>query len=124
MDKLLKKEGLDLKLTPYKVIATSNTSGLVECVPNSVGLKQVLDEHNRDILHFFQQYARDDSAPLYVRPDILETYVRSCAGYCVITYLLGIGDRHLDNLMMTRFGMTYFGFCECCLSFCRPPVSY
>ena len=43
-----------------------------------------------------------------VDPEVMDTYVRSCAGYCVITYLLGVGDRHLENLLLTRQGSKDF----------------
>jgi phosphatidylinositol 3-kinase len=102
MDRLLKNENLDLKLTPYHILATSPTAGAVQFIP-STPLSDV-DKTDRSILNFLRRHNPDPNAPLGVRKETMDTYIKSCAGYCVITYILGIGDRHLDNLLLTPNG--------------------
>lgn len=107
MDDLLKQNGLDLCLTPYRVLATSPMTGFVEVVPavetfqtvqQTVGVAKYIQTHNPTPA----QYSL-----------AMDRFVKSCAGYCVITFLLGIGDRHLENLLITRDGRLLhidFGF--------------
>lgn len=49
MDKLLRKENLDLKLTPYRVLATSAKHGFVQFI-DSVTVNEVLDAEGLKII--------------------------------------------------------------------------
>ena len=112
IDKLLRRQNLDLKLTPYRVLATSSKHGFVQYI-DSMSVAEVLKSYSDSIQKFFRFQSPNDSAPYGISPDVMETYVRSCAGYCIITYLLGVGDRHLDNLLLTRKGNLFhidFGY--------------
>ncbi|KAG2387755.1 hypothetical protein C9374_001349 [Naegleria lovaniensis] len=107
MDKLLKNNGLDLKLTPYSVLAFSPSFGCLECVPNCAAISSVIDKG--DIRGWLRKHNPEDED----FHNACQNFVKSCAGYCVITYILGIGDRHLDNVLITHQGHLFhidFGF--------------
>lgn len=90
-----------------------NNAGLVEFVEKSIPVSQILSNNNNSIMTYFQHVAPQEGARHSVKPDVLHTYIRSCAGYCVLTYLLGVGDRHLDNIMIQPSGHFFhidFGF--------------
>jgi phosphatidylinositol 3-kinase len=126
MDRLLRKENLDLKLMPYKVLATTPTDGMVQFVPSQT-VGSIASEYNGSLLAYLRQHHPDEGSvsTFGVKPEVLDTYVRSCgalalcclpavslpcaAGYCVVTYLLGVGDRHLDNLLLSPDGHFFHG---------------
>ncbi|KAI8873740.1 phosphatidylinositol 3-kinase [Ramicandelaber brevisporus] len=114
MDKLLRNENLDLRLMPYKALATGHDSGFIQLI-DAEALASILTDHAGSLLSYLRLHRPDPSPSgiLGVDPTVMDTYIRSCAGYCVITYLLGVGDRHLDNLMLTKDGNLFhidFGF--------------
>ena len=68
---------------------------------------------NNPVADYLRSVAYDPEAPYLIRRDVMDTYVKSCAGYSVITYILGVGDRHLDNLLLHQSG----AFFHCDYSF-------
>ncbi|OKL64704.1 hypothetical protein UA08_00656 [Talaromyces atroroseus] len=112
MDQLLQKENLDLKLTPYRILATGSTAGAAQFVP-STSLSAASAKYKGSILAYLRANNPDESEPLGVRKETMDIYIKSCAGYCVVTYLLGVGDRHLENLLLAPDGHFFhvdFGF--------------
>ncbi|EPQ26286.1 uncharacterized protein PFL1_06221 [Pseudozyma flocculosa PF-1] len=105
MDRLLRNENLDLKITPYKVLATGAVDGMVQFVESST-IAGIVSEYGGSLLNYLRHHHPDDEAvaTYKVKPAVLDTFIRSCAGYCVVTYLLGVGDRHLDNLLLSPSG--------------------
>lgn len=111
MDQLLKNENVDLKLTPYNILATGKNEGAIGFIPNET-MSSILSVHH-GILKYLQQNYPSQAEIDGVEPWVMDNFVKSCAGYCVITYILGVGDRHLDNLLIQPDGKFFhadFGY--------------
>jgi len=114
MDKVWLSNGLDMKMRPYRCIATGVNEhkkgvGMIEVVINSDttsgiqlkyggGAMGALRDEPIDL--FLHDHNKGDQ--LYSRA--VDNFVCSCAGYCVATFVMGIGDRHNGNIMVTKDG--------------------
>jgi len=110
MDFVLKQINLDFKFTVYKVLAHSESDGMLEFVPNCSTIQSILQKNNKQIDLFLEKSSEKNNTEY---KKIFETYLDSCAGYAVVTYLLAVGDRHLENLLIDEQGHFFhvdFGF--------------
>ncbi|CAE8702297.1 unnamed protein product [Polarella glacialis] len=102
-------ESAMLRFVPYRVLAMTPRAGYVKFVPGAVSLSKALSQSNGDLLVWLEA-----NRPLYLSLEqVLNNLCGSAAAYCVATYVLGIGDRHLDNLQITPEGHFFhidFGF--------------
>ncbi|CAF1392119.1 unnamed protein product [Adineta steineri] len=112
IDIIWKGDGLDLSLLPYGCLATGYCSGLIEVVKNSKTIMNIqrLDglkgQFQFDASALYRWIAKNNPGADELKSAI-DLFTRSCAGYCVITYVLGAADRYPDNIMVTERGQLF-----------------
>eukprot|EP00028_Trichosphaerium_sp_Am-I-7-wt_P012537 CAMPEP_0168539774 /NCGR_PEP_ID=MMETSP0405-20121227/22046_1 /TAXON_ID=498012 /ORGANISM="Trichosphaerium sp, Strain Am-I-7 wt" /LENGTH=394 /DNA_ID=CAMNT_0008569437 /DNA_START=857 /DNA_END=2041 /DNA_ORIENTATION=- len=102
MDLLLKKQNLELPIISYKAVATGSDRGMIEFVKDSITIFNINKEHGKTLQNYLNEQNPDT-----VINDLKSRFTKSMAAYCVVTYLLGVGDRHLENIMVTKDGTLF-----------------
>lgn len=107
MDKLWLKEGLDLKMVTFDCVPTGDKKGMIEMVSEAETLRKIQVEwgltgsfKDKPIAEWLAK--QNPSQLEYERA--VTNFTSSCAGYSVATYILGICDRHNDNIMLKTSG--------------------
>ena len=78
MDKLLRKENLDLKLKLFKVLATDSKAGMVQYIKNKT-LSSAVNDHGSVIEYLKYNHPNHHSLFTYgIEPYVLDNFVKSC----------------------------------------------
>ena len=95
-------------MNPYGCLSTGDQVGMIEVVLNSTTIAKIQKKargargaFDKKLLY---QWLLDQNPDPAAREKAIDNFIKSCAGCCVATYVLGIGDRHSDNIMLRKNG--------------------
>lgn len=113
MDNIWKENGLDLRMNVYSVLPTNQKEGLIEVVTDSSTQAEiqmrladlaVTAAFNRKCIYQWLETHNPIKADF---EKAMEVFMLSCAAYSVATYVLGVADRHSDNIMIKKNGQIF-----------------
>merc|ERR1712071_441683 len=108
--------GLELWVHPYRILATSRSTGIIETVRNAIsfdGLKKRPGYGKGGLREHLIRMTEFDADPLEAFQCAQRNFVRSLAAYSLMSYLFLFKDRHNGNLLLDTAGHVIhidFGF--------------
>ena len=99
---------LKVKMSLYKVLCTGDEQGMLEMVTNAETLASIHVKEGGAISQFFSKapiknWINKNKADVSDE-EAIENFLLSNVAYCLATFVLGIGDRHNDNIMVKKNG--------------------
>ncbi|CAI2345544.1 unnamed protein product [Caenorhabditis sp. 36 PRJEB53466] len=137
MDNIWKAANIDCCLSPYAVLPMGEMIGIIEVVPNcrtifeiqcgsgivntavrgidpnfmnkwirkKCGLEEEKKKDKKTVPTDLDAAANAQATKKYF--ESVDRFLYSCVGYSVSTYIMGIKDRHSDNIMLTEDGKLF-----------------
>lgn len=108
MDDIWQRDGLELHISAYACVATGKGEGFIEVVQDATTTGKIQKSFGASgalrktpLANWLQQQHLGEPER---HEEAIENFVSSCAAYCIASYVLGLGDRHADNIMVTTMG--------------------
>ena len=102
------ESGLKVKMSLYKVLCTGYMQGMLEMVTNSDTLANIHVQEGGAIKQLFSIASVlnwiEKNCKSVSPAEAKENFLISNVAYCLATFVLGVGDRHNDNIMMKKNG--------------------
>lgn len=98
-----KKDGIKSfdKIPTYKILMINNELGIIEFVDDSITLRQI-GMKGYTIQNYIMEQNKDEKIG-----SIKNKFIKSLAISSCLSYILGLGDRHLDNIMINVKGQLF-----------------
>lgn len=87
----------DIVMPIYAVFPLNTTTGVVEMIPSSTTLYEVRKQSS--LLNFVIT-----NNPHATAGSLRQRIISSSAGACLLAFTMGLGDRHLENILITEAG--------------------
>jgi hypothetical protein len=105
-------EGLPLRLRPYRVMAISEQSGLVETITDSISIDALKRSFGGSV-SLYEYFCMTYGEHTLNMRRAQRNFVESMAAYSVVCHLLQVKDRHNGNILLDKNGHVIhidFGF--------------
>ncbi|VDO24797.1 unnamed protein product [Haemonchus placei] len=123
MDSIWKRNQLDCCLSTYPVLPMGTKYGMIGVVPNCSTIFEIQSDGGKVgtavkslETTFINRYIKNNAGStrkcvfllkLFRYMECVDRFLMSCVGYSVGTFIMGIMDRHNDNIMMTHDGKIF-----------------
>jgi len=87
----------NIELNTYNVLPVNDTFGIVEMIPNAVTLQEI--NKNMSLTNWIVQNNLTKTMM-----DIRNNFISSCASNCILSFMMGVGDRNLGNILVSKNG--------------------
>lgn len=96
------QEQVGLWIRPYHILVTAAEGGLIEPVLGTVSLHQVKKHSKMSLREYFVKEFGPETSESFLNAQ--KNFVRSCAGYSIVSYLIQVKDRHNGNILLDADG--------------------
>lgn len=88
-----------IDITTYNVFPIYSNCGWIEMVEKSSTLYDVKHKYNMPLQNYIM-----DLNPVLTIQRMRRRFIKTCVSSCVLCYIMGVGDRHLENILVTKDG--------------------
>jgi len=96
------REQTKIWIRPYRILVTGPDSGMIEPILNAPSIHQIKKMEPGGLKSYFEKEFGGKTSEGGI--EAMMNFVRSCAGYSLVCYLLQVKDRHNGNILLDSQG--------------------